>query len=199
MLNAIHQHCCFGAINTYICNKAERQWDNTSYCIVMPSSNSDQHKGLHQSRSKLTPTLQNGSSADKCGRSLLGVTCRSSWSHWVGAICWACWHFCEWWVLMNGHESAIERRTGGDGTFWTECQDVVACLYACCFSVFVCVHVCTLKDRHRWQCQGWVITVVFSTLQGRSDRCDGWFAVWPPSSRFSLAQCLEIGAERLGC
>lgn len=28
----MHQHCCFAAINTYICNKAERQWDNTSYC-----------------------------------------------------------------------------------------------------------------------------------------------------------------------
>lgn len=28
----MHQHCCFAPINTYICNKAERQWDNARYC-----------------------------------------------------------------------------------------------------------------------------------------------------------------------
>lgn len=44
-----------------------------------------------------------------------------------------------------------------------------------------------------------MITVVFSALRGGSGGCDGWLAVWPPSSRLSPAQCLEIWAGVEGC
>lgn len=49
---------------------------------------------------------------------------------------------------MDGDEGSMEGRTRGDGTFWSDCKDVVGCLYVCLrifvsvsFCVCVCVHL----------------------------------------------------------
>lgn len=47
---------------------------------------------------------------------------------------------------MDGDESSTEERTRGDGTFWSDCKDVVDCLYVC-FSVRGCV--CASKGKCR--------------------------------------------------
>lgn len=45
---------------------------------------------------------------------------------------------------MDGDESSMKGRTRGDETFWTDCYDVVDCLYVWYFGVFVCVYMCAL-------------------------------------------------------
>lgn len=85
--------------------------------------------------------------------------------------------------LMDGDESSME---GKDKRWWDILEWAqrhrrlsLYVLHCHCTCEFVCVCVCTSKAKCRWLCQGWVITVVFSALQGGSDGCDGWLAVWP--------------------
>ena len=55
---------------------------------------------------------------------------------------------------MDSDESSMEGRTRGDGTFWSDCKDVVDCLYVCvgvcmCECVCLCVCVCASKGKRR--------------------------------------------------
>lgn len=105
-----------------------------------------------------------------------------------------------WWMVMRVQWRG---RTRGDETFWSDCRDAVDVLFEG-FGIFMCVCVCacdcawvqgrTSKGSHRWLCQGWVITVVFSAPGGGSDGRDGWLAVRTRSLRCSTGPCLEVWA-----
>lgn len=176
----------------------------TIQAIVTP--NSDQHKGPHQSRSKLTLALHN------CFPGLemtvfcvfFSLECRLTWLVPVGS------YLAFVILLVYSHllrVLAFLRMTRVDGWWWEfsegEGQEVMGhfgvtakifFFLRASVSFYVWVCVCASKGKRRWLCQGWLITVVFSALRGGSDGCDGWLAVWPPSSRLSPALCLEIWA-----
>lgn len=147
----MHQHCCFAAINTDICNKSERQWDNTSYC----NADSDQHKGPRQPRSKLRITVFQD------WEWLFFVVffyCRVQ-TNMIGPS-WELPSICHsiglepsvesagifvndegWWMRTRVQWGG---RTRGDGTFWSACEDVVFVG----FSVIVCMCVCLCVCMH---------------------------------------------------
>lgn len=175
----------------------------TIQAIVTP--NSDQHKGPHQSRSKLTLDLHN------CFPGLeITVSSLRAQTNVIGP-CWELPGICQG---LIGLEPSVERvgifvndesrwmvmraqlrkdKRWRDILEWLQRRRQVSTCALHCLCVCVCVRAS--KGKRRWLCQGWVITVVFSALRGGSDGCDGWLAVWAPSSRLSPAQRLEIWAE----
>lgn len=176
----------------------------TILAIVTP--NADQHKGPHQSRSKPTLALH------KCSPALEITALRSRvqtnvigpcWSHLAFVIISVQSHLLSvlaflwmmsadgwWWEFNGGKDKGV---TGHFGVTAKMLRIVYMCASAC---EVVCARLRANVD----DCvRGWVITVVFSALWGGSDGCDGWLAVWPPSSRLSPARRLEIWAGVEGC
>lgn len=191
----MHQRCCFAPINTYICNKADRQGDNACYCNSKLRSR--KKKSLASfcnslprlffsffvgTKWNLTGLVPDG------GYLVIVILYISSHLLRVLAFLWMMWVDGWWWEFNEGDG----REAMGHFGVQRWCGSALP-LYVC-----VCVCVSVSKGKCRWRCQGWMIAVVFSALWGGSDGCDGWLTVWPPSSGLRLESWAGIDSGGAG-